>query len=156
MTQFVDSSNRCLALRWVLQCIYSQQYVYMLIILCVHDQILKCLLRILREPISTLFHLRWEGAHPPLTPTPYGRLCQPQLPSGSWCTVEPRLRDTPVMRTSMIMRTLCLVRNTSIDLHTIRTPEMQPPRYSVKQTLHMAPTVSLPMQTHPHSGHFAK
>ena len=44
---------------------------------------------------------------------------------------------------------------TSIDLRTIRTPEMWPPHYSVKQTLYMAPTVSLPIQTHPYSGRFA-
>ena len=41
-------------------------------------------------------------------------------------TVEPRLLDTPEMRPSTIMRTLRLVQNgISIDLHIIRTPEMQ-------------------------------
>jgi hypothetical protein len=72
-------------------------------------------------------------------------------------TVEPRLADTPEKRTSTIMRTPCPVRNAiSIDLHTIRTPEMRTPRYSVKRTLGLAPTVSLPIQTHPHSGHFGE
>ena len=86
--------------------------------------------------------------------SPNGSL--PICPNVKSTTVEPRLPDTPEMRTSTIMRTLCLVRNaTSIDLHTIRTPEMRPPRYSVKRTLDMAPTVSLPIQTHPDSGHFA-
>jgi hypothetical protein len=64
---------------------------------------------------------------------------------------------TPEKQTSTIMRTPCPVRNPiSIDLHTIGTPEMRPPRYSDKWTLAMAPTVSLPIQTHPHSGHFGK
>jgi hypothetical protein len=74
-----------------------------------------------------------------------------------YITVEPCLTDTPEKRTSTIMRTPCLVRNAiSIDLHTIRTPEKRPPRYSVKRTLALAPTESLPIQTHPHSGHFGK
>ena len=56
------------------------------------------------------------------------------------------------MRPSMIMR---LVQNAiSIDLPTIRTPEMQTTHYSIKRTLDMAPTVSSPIQTHPYSGHF--
>ena len=38
---------------------------------------------------------------------------------------------------------------------TIRNPEMRPPSYSVKRTLHMAPTASSPIETHPHRGHFA-
>ena len=70
-------------------------------------------------------------------------------------TVEPRLTDTPEMRPSTIMRTLRSVRNAiSIDLHAIRPPEMRTPRYSVKRTLGLAPTVSPPIQTHPYSGHF--
>ena len=71
------------------------------------------------------------------------------------CTVEPRLLDTPEMRPSTIMWTLHSVWNAiSIDLHIIRTPEMRTPRYSVKRTLGLAPTVSPPIQTHPYSGHF--
>ena len=31
---------------------------------------------------------------------------------------------------------------------------MQPPHYSVEQTLGLAPTVSLSIQTHPYSGYF--
>ena len=55
------------------------------------------------------------------------------------------------------MWALWLVWNTiSMDLHTTRTPEMRPPRYSVKRTLGMAPTVPPSMQTHPHSGHIQK
>ena len=51
--------------------------------------------------------------------------------------------------------TLHLVRNAiSMDLHTIRTPEMRTARYSIKRTLGLAPTVSPPIQTHPYSGHF--
>ena len=38
-------------------------------------------------------------------------------------------------------------------LHTIRTPEMQTPRYSIKRTLGLAQTVSPPIQTHPYSEH---
>ena len=69
--------------------------------------------------------------------------------------MEPRLTDTPEMRPSMIMRTLRLVRNAiSIDLRTIRTPEMRTPRYSVKRTLDLVLTVSPLIQTHPYSGHF--
>ena len=72
-------------------------------------------------------------------------------------TVEPRLPDTPEMQPSMIMQTLHSVRNAiSIDLHIIRTPEMWTPRYSVKWTLGLAPTVPPPIQTHPYSGHFDK
>ena len=41
--------------------------------------------------------------------------------------------------------------STGTDL-TTRSSEMQPPGYSVKQTLSMAPTISPPMWTHPHSG----
>ena len=33
--------------------------------------------------------------------------------------------------------------------------EVQTPRYSIKRTLGMAPTISPPIQTHPYSGHFA-
>ena len=73
---------------------------------------------------------------------------------GYMTTVNPRLPDTPEMWPSMVMRTICLVQNAiSIDLHTIRTPEMWPPCYSIKKTLSMAPAVSPPMQTHPHSRH---
>ena len=73
----------------------------------------------------------------------------------SFYTVEPRLTDTPEMRSSTIMRTLCSVRNAiSIDLHIIRTPEMRTPRYSVKRTLGLAPTVLPPIRAHPYSGHF--
>ena len=69
--------------------------------------------------------------------------------------MEPLLADTPEMRPSMIMRTLCSVQNAiPIDLHTIRPPEMWTPRYSVKRTLGLAPTVPLPIQTHPYSRHF--
>ena len=52
-------------------------------------------------------------------------------------TVDPRLTDTPEMQSSiMIMRTLRSVRNAiSIDLHTIRTPEIRTPHYSVKRIL---------------------
>ena len=72
-------------------------------------------------------------------------------------TVEPHLADTPEKQTSTIMWTLCLVRNAiSIDLHTIRIPKMWPPRYSVKRTLVLAPIVSLPIQTHPHSRYFGE
>ena len=72
-----------------------------------------------------------------------------------WNTVEPGLTDTPEMRPSTIMRTLCSVQNAlSIDLHTIRPPEMWTPRPSIQQTLGLVPMVSLPIQTHPHSGHF--
>ena len=57
-------------------------------------------------------------------------------------TVEPRLADTPEMRTSTMMQTLCLVQNAiSIGLHTSRPPEMQTPHYSVKRTLGLAPTI---------------
>ena len=72
--------------------------------------------------------------------------------------VKPHLADTPERRTSTIMRTLCLVRNAiSIDLCTsMITPEMQPPHYSVKQTLGLPPTVSLPIQIYSHSGHFGE
>ena len=50
---------------------------------------------------------------------------------------------------------LCLFQNAiSIDLHTIKPPEMWTPRYFVKRTLGLAPTASLPIKTHPHSGHF--
>ena len=58
--------------------------------------------------------------------------------------------------TSTILRTLYLVWNaTSLDLCTIRTPEMWPPHYPVGRTLDMAPTVSPPVQTHTYSRHFA-
>ena len=61
-------------------------------------------------------------------------------------TVEPRLMDTPEMRR---MRTFRLARNAiSIDLRTIRTPEIRTPRYSVKGTLDLVLTVSPPIQTH--------
>ena len=53
------------------------------------------------------------------------------------------------------MWTLCLVRNAiSIDLNTIRTPEMQPSHYFINWTLSTAPTSSPPIQTHPCSGYF--
>ena len=48
--------------------------------------------------------------------------------SALWLIVEPRLTDSPEMWPSTIMQTLCLVWIAiSIDLHTIRTPEMQIP-----------------------------
>ena len=60
-------------------------------------------------------------------------------------TVEPHLADTLEKQTCTIMQTLCLVWNSiSMDLHTIRTPEMQPPHYSVKQTLGLALTDHCP------------
>ena len=69
------------------------------------------------------------------------------------CTVQPCLSHTPEMWTSTIMQTLCLVRNaTSIDLYIQSQPLA---RYSIKQTLDVAPTVSLPIQTDPDRGHFA-
>ena len=39
---------------------------------------------------------------------------------------------------------------------TIRTPKIQPPRYSVKRTLGLAPTISPHVQTRPYNGHFDK
>ena len=67
-------------------------------------------------------------------------------------TVESCLANTTEKLTSTIMQTLCLARNAiSIDLHTIRTPEMWPPCYSIKRTLVLSPTVSMPIQTHPHT-----
>ena len=59
------------------------------------------------------------------------------------------------MQPSMIMQTLCSVRNAiSIDLQTIEPPEMWTPRFSAKRTLGLAPTASSPIQTHHHRGHF--
>ena len=70
---------------------------------------------------------------------------------------NPAFRTHLNMRPFMIMQTLWLVWNAiSIDLHTIRTPEMWPPHFLVKWTLGMAPTVSPLVQTHPHSGHLVK
>ena len=58
-------------------------------------------------------------------------------------TVEPCLTDSPEMRPSMIMWTLCSVQNAiSIDLHTIGTPEMQTPCYSVKHSRHFVDSLA--------------
>ena len=43
----------------------------------------------------------------------------------------------------------------SIDLHVLRPPEMQTPHYFIMCILGLAPTVSVPIQTHPYSGHLA-
>ena len=56
--------------------------------------------------------------------------------------VEPCFTDTPEMQPShsVIMQTLHSVRNTiSIDLHTIRTPEMQPLCYSINMDTWLGP-----------------
>ena len=58
----------------------------------------------------------------------------------------------PEMRTSTMMQTLCLVWNAP-PLTYIQSEPLT--WYSVKRTLDIAPTVSLPLQTHLHSGHFA-
>ena len=72
----------------------------------------------------------------------------------SWYN-EPHLADTPEKQTCTIMQTLCLVQNSiSMDLHTIRTPEMQPPHYSVKHTW-LGPDC-ITAHTNPHSGHFGE
>ena len=56
---------------------------------------------------------------------------------------------------STIMRTLCSVQNAiSIDVHTNKSPEMWTPRYSVKRTLGLAPTVSPPIQTYSYCRQF--
>ena len=69
-----------------------------------------------------------------------------------YCSETSLIRPSEI-QTSTIMRTLCLVQNaTSIASCTFRTPEMRPPHYSVKRTLHIAPTVSPPIHTHPYSG----
>ena len=44
-----------------------------------------------------------------------------------------------------------LTSGTACIAYSILIPEMRTPRYSVKRTLGLAPTVSLPMQTHPYS-----
>ena len=99
--------------------------------------------------------------HNPHPPTHSARQWPTSDYNISWChiiyTVEPHppLTDTPEMQPPMIMRTLRLVQNAiSIDLHTIRTPQMWTPCYSVKRTLGLAPIVSPSIQTHRYSGHF--
>ena len=67
-------------------------------------------------------------------------------------TVEPHHTNTPEMWPSTIMQILRSVLNAIfIDLH---APEMRTRRYSIKWMLGLAPTVSLPTQSYPHSGHF--
>ena len=97
------------------------------------------------------------------TPTfsPSMRYCKP-----SFITHGTPQSGLPEIRTSTctIMRTLCLVRNA---LHWLTCTvyvhihiQSEPLKcghlvHSVKRTLHLAPTVSPPIQTHPYSGHFA-